>query len=157
MILTIILTFLLAVSTVSAAENITEDIVGIDATVDVVNNDDQEILNENEDVPGTFDDLSSEISAVEDGGILNLTKDYRFVNGSGNGIIINKSITINGNNHKLDGNNQSRIFLTYDGKITLKDLIFVNGFADKGGAIFVNKAVTCNNVVFENNYAQEGV
>ena len=40
MILTIILTFLLAVSTVSAAENITEDIVGIDATVDVVNNDD---------------------------------------------------------------------------------------------------------------------
>ncbi len=118
MLLAIILVSLVTVSVVSAAENVTEDIVGVDATVDVVNEDDQETLNENGDLPGTFDDLSGEISAVEDGGILNLTKDYRFVNGSGNGIVINKSITINGNNHKLDGNNQSRIFLTYEGNIT---------------------------------------
>ncbi len=58
---------------------------------------------------GTFDELSDQINSSAIGGVLNLTKDYKFVNGDNNGIMINKTITINGNNHKLDGNNQSRI------------------------------------------------
>lgn len=148
---------LLSVCAVSAADNVTNDIISVeDATDEVVSveNDYSVILQANN--TGTFDDLSVEINAVGEGGVLNLSKDYKFSNGSADGIMINKSITINGNNHKIDGNNQSRIFMTFDGDITLNNLILVNGHADKGGAIFVNKTVTCNNVVFENNYAHDG-
>ncbi|WP_407410906.1 C1 family peptidase [Methanobrevibacter sp.] len=104
----------------------------------------------------TFDDLKTEIDDAEDGGILNLTQDYIYKSGSCDGLIINKSLTIDGNNHKIDGDSQSRIFKTFDGNITLKNLILVNGHADKGGAIFVTNTVTCINVIFENNNAQEG-
>ena len=104
---------------------------------------------------GTFTDLSNEIDEVEDGGELNITKDYKYESGSKDGIIINKSITINGNNHKIDGNGQSRIFSTYNGNITLKNLILINGNHKNGGAIYAHKNITCSNVVFENNHAAE--
>lgn len=157
-ILLILVVSLLSVSAVSAADNVTDDIVSVDDATDeiqAVENVDWVNTEINNDT-GTFDDLSSEINAVGEGGVLNLSKDYKFVKGSSDGIVINKTITINGNNHKIDGNNKSRIFLTFDGNITLNNLILVNGHADKGGAIFVNKTITCNNVIFENNYANEG-
>lgn len=148
-ILSAILVIILAVSTVSAAENATSDIVSVEE-------DGQIILEEDESAAGTFDDLSGEINAAGEGGVLNLTKDYKFSNGSGNGININKSITINGNNHKIDGNAQSRIFFTNAENITLNNLVLINGFADNGGAIFVNMTITCNNVTFINDHAQQG-
>ena len=148
-ILSAILVFILAISTVNAAENATDDIVSIDEDCQV-------ILEEDESTAGTFDDLSNEIDATDDGGTLDLTRDYKFVNGSGNGIAINKSITINGNNHKIDGNAKSRIFFTNAENITLNNLVLVNGFADNGGAIFVNMTIVCNNVTFVNDHAQQG-
>ena len=148
-ILSAILVLILAISTVNAAENATDDIASVAEHGQI-------ILEEDESAAGTFDDLSGEIDATDEGSTLNLTKDYKFVNGSGNGIAINKSITINGNNHKIDGNAKSRIFFTNAENITLNNLVLVNGFADNGGAIFVNKTITCNNVTFVNNHAQQG-
>jgi predicted outer membrane repeat protein len=158
MILTFILVTLFAVSAVSAAENVTDDAIGMEMSNDAssAENDIKTVAEDNGSDVGTFDELSDQINSSAIGGVLNLTKDYKFVNGDNNGIMINKTITINGNNHKLDGNNQSRIFALFDGNITLNNLVLVNGFADNGGAIFVNKTVTCNNVVFENNYAKKG-
>lgn len=129
-------------------EKTTDEIISVEDNTVITEDDGSEIK--------TFDDLKTEIDNVEEGGILNLTEDYIYKSGSSDGLIINKSITIDGNNHKIDGASQSRIFKTFDGSITLKNLILVNGHADKGGAIFANKTVTCINVIFENNTAQEG-
>ena len=143
-ILTILIITIFAITAVSAADNSTDDNIGIeDASNEIVS------LN----TTGTFTDLSNEIDEVEDGGVLNITKDYIYESGSKDGITINKSITINGNNHKIDGNGQSRIFSTYDGNITLKNLILINGNHENGGAIHAHKNITCSNVVFENNHA----
>lgn len=156
--LTISLALLFAVSAVCAADNSTDDIAGIEQT----ENSCDEILSVETDNhligvdEGTFGDLTNEINAVGEGDSVNLTRDYKYVNGSTEGIKINKSITINGNGHKIDGNKQSRIFATFDGNIILKNITLVNGHADKGGAIFVNKTITCIGVVFENNVAEEG-
>ena len=144
MVLAILLVSLFALSAVSATDNATDDIAAI-------NNDQTMVVGEADS--NTFENLSGEINATSDGGVLSLTKDYTYKSGSTDGIVINKSITIDGNNHRLDGNNQSRIFTTYNGNITLKNLILVNGFSKNGGAIFANGNITLQNVVFENNRA----
>ena len=73
---------------------------------------------------GTFDDLANEINAVEDGGVLNLTKDYIYSDGRTGGIKINKSITIDGGGNTLDGKHLSRIFNVTAGNVALKNLKF---------------------------------
>ena len=135
---------ILAVSAVSAADNVTDDVVSVD-------NDDKIILSQ-ESETSSFQDLSDEINKTSDGGVLNLTKDYVYKSGSTDGIVLNKSITIDGKNHKIDGNGTSRIFTAYDGNITLKNLVLVNGYSKVGGAISA-KNITLNNVTFENNRA----
>ena len=63
--------------------------------------------------------------------------------------MINKSITIDGQGHTIDGNAQSRIFNTV-GNVTLKNIKLINAFAQKGGAILADASITCDNVIFEN-------
>lgn len=78
---------------------------------------------------GYFDELSAKINATPEGGILVLDKDYVYLNGSNKGIIISKSITINGNGHTLDGNNISRIFNITADNVVLRNINFINGNA----------------------------
>ena len=79
-----------------------------------------------------------------------------------NGIIINKSVTIDGQGHKLDANNLMRIFqITNNAEVTFKNIIFANGQAKYGGfgaALWNNgaKNVTAINCTFENNVASYG-
>ena len=149
---------LFTIASVVASENhdLSEKSSGATADEFICVEDDSVITDGGNGDVKTFDDLKTQIEDVEDGGILNLTQDYIYKSGSSDGITINKNITINGNNHRIDGASQSRIFKTFDGNIILNNLILVNGHADKGGAIFVNKTVILNNVTFENNHAQEG-
>ena len=55
---------------------------------------------------GNFDELKSKINVLHDGDTLNLTKDYCYVSGSTDGIFISNSVTIDGNGHIIDANNQ---------------------------------------------------
>ena len=79
-----------------------------------------------------------------------------------NGIIINKSVTIDGQGHKIDGNNLMRIFqVNNNAEVTFKNIIFANGQAKYGGfgaAIWNNgaKSVTAINCTFESNTASYG-
>ena len=79
-----------------------------------------------------------------------------------NGIIINKSITIDGQGHKIDANNLMRIFqVNNNAEVTFKNIIFANGQAKYGGfgaAIWNNgaKNVTAINCTFESNQASYG-
>ena len=96
----------------------------------------------------TFDDLAFLINNTPEGGILLLDDDYSYVNGSNKGIIISKSITIDGNGHTLDGNRLSRMFNITADNVTIKNINFINGnaygryFSNDvgGGAIYWNGA-----------------
>ena len=140
-VLTILLVSLLTVSAVSAADNATSDVLSIDETTDEVLSveENQEILKESNDV-GTFDELSSLIKNAAEGSVLELDKDYQNVNGSDK-ILIDKSITINGNGHTLDGCKKSGMFTIKSSNVVLKNINFVNAFdksrvVSEGGAIY---------------------
>lgn len=71
------------------------------------------------------------------------------------GISIDKNLTINGNNHKIDANNNGRIFdIKSNCQVNFINIIFVNGNTTKmGGAIHSNGEITFNNCTFSNNFA----
>ena len=123
-----------------------EDINGTDAT--------------SQSDAGTFNELQNLINESSQGSAINLTKDY--LSGEGDnfpeGIEINKSITINGNNHVIDANSKSRIFfVTSPSNVVINDIIFVNGKGDiYGGAYLSDFGGTINNCVFKDNSAISG-
>ncbi len=111
--------------------------------------------------PKTFDDLYLLVINTPEGGILVLDDDYKFINGSNKGILISKSITIDGKGHTLDGNRLSRMFNITADNVIIKNINFINGnaygryFSNEagGGAIYWNGSdgfiENCN---FTNNY-----
>ena len=148
MLLAIILTCLFAVSQVSAADNATSDVVSVEETIteainveeekEVVSAKENQVFLGNESQVGTFDELSSLITNTFEGGTLELDKDYKYINGSTEGISIDKQITIDGKGHIVDGNNLSKIFnineFFIDGNIVLKNISFINSYTNNNGA-----------------------
>ena len=97
-----------------------------------------------------FIDLNNEISQND---MLNITSDYSFDSkidaNYTNGIVINKNIIINGNNHIIDGNGMARIFTINSSNVILNNLIVKNA---KNYAIFSsNSTITATNITFLNN------
>lgn len=107
-----------------------------------------------DDIPvqGNFTELQNIIDDAENGSTVSLDKNYSFADGDyPDGVIISKSLTINGNGAVLDGKNSSRIFNiigAYDesdenketaGHVILKNISFINGNAGEGAAVSVNK------------------
>ena len=157
--LAIFLVSLLAVSVVCAADNDTDEVAGMEMSDEVIDEDcGNYLIGANDSDESTFDDLANEINAVEDGGVLNLTKGYRYADGSTGGIKINRSITIDGCGNTLDGKHLSRIFNVTAGNVALKNLKFVNAkFTGNGGAIIWNaKDGILSNCTFEGCYASNG-
>lgn len=72
------------------------------------------------------------------------------------GITIDRNLTINGNNHKIDANNNGRIFdIKLNCEVVLTNITFANGNITKmGGAIHSNGQLTLYNCVFINNSAR---
>ena len=93
-----------------------------------------------------------------------LDKDYQWSEQDKNltkGIIVNKSITIDGQGHKIDANNKMRIFqVTNDAIVTFKNINFLNGeYKGYGGAVLNNgagKNVKIINCTFNGNRALNG-
>ena len=157
--LAILLVALLAVSTVNAAENTTDDIVGIDETTDEV----MSVENDNE---GSFTDLANEIANAT--GEFNLTRDYAYANDDPmyiNGITIDKKIVINGNGHTIDGNNQARIFNVTASNVVINNINFVKcdhnngaaihwGYSGENGILFACSFVNCSDcaVIWRSDY-----
>ena len=111
----------------------------------------------------SFLTLAFMIDALDEGDTLNLAKDYIFNNFSDadyiNGILINnRHFTINGNGHRIDGNNLARIFHILNSNITLSNLYISNAGsyfnnALEHGAVLNDYMgiLTLNNCTFENN------
>ena len=108
--LLIIIICFFAISTASAEE------ISDDANIGV-NNYDSSLITESTDENlltdsyGTFDELQDEIDAVEEGGTLNLKRDYKYVNDSSDKISITKAITIDGQGHNIEGRASMHDFL----------------------------------------------
>ena len=85
-----------------------------------------------------------------------MTKDYECENDfDSKGIIINQSITIDGQGHKIDAQGKSRIFKITADNIILKNINFINGnTTDFGGAIYMDSG-SIKNCNFTNNTASQ--
>lgn len=113
--------------------------------------------------PGTFTDLQTLITNASSGDTIVLDKDYKYNSTTDssltNGIVINKTITIIGNGHIIDGNNTKRAFYC-NGNYTLElnDLKIQNCTGSSGGAIDAmnNSQVNINNTTLNNNTADNG-
>ena len=147
----------------------------VDSNDTVVSDDDSTILEESHneviessqdnllsaDNPGTFTELELQIILASNGSTIKLDKDYAYNDGFLNktGILIDKSLTIDGAGHTIDGLSKSRIFTIFYGlkdnnKVILKNIKFKNGYTDGyGGAILNFADLTVDNCDFTNNNA----
>lgn len=95
-----------------------------------------------------FEELSDRIANTPEGGVLVLDRDYTYTGEPAKGILINKTITIDGNGHTLNGNHTSRMFNISADNVIIKNINFINGNAyglyfssnAGGGAIYWNGA-----------------
>lgn len=74
-----------------------------------------------------IDDLAKRINLTNDGDIVNLDNNYQSINSSQKHIIINNSITIDGNGHTIDASDVERVFWVKADNVTIKNVNFVNG------------------------------
>lgn len=77
----------------------------------------------------TFQSLADLIENTSSGDILELDDNY-YNDGSSKEIVISKEITIDGKGHTLDVNNKSCTFYIFSANVTLKNIVFKNGFKD---------------------------
>lgn len=107
---------------------------------------------------GSFSDLNALIKDLPENSTLTLTQDYFSENDDfPQGIVIYKPLTINGNNHIIDANSNSRIFDVSASGVVLNDIGFINGKSNgDGGAVRLGSDGQINNCTFEDNYAQRG-
>ena len=122
---------------------------------DVIAVSDNDVLGDSVD-SGTFNDLQNKINNASEGSTIELSNNYTYDDTfESSGIIINKSLTIEGNGFTIDGANQARIFfINATNGITLNNIVFTNALSERGGAIlFDNRVseVTISNSVFTNN------
>ena len=128
----------LAISAVSASDNVTDDIVSADnATWD-------EVILETNQTEGSFDDLSQLVQDTPERDTLKLDRDYRNTENS-SCITIDKSMTIDGQGHSIDANHASRVFYVNASDVTLKNINFINGKSDYyGGALYFEPDLNSN-------------
>ena len=99
--------------------------------------------------------LQNEIDSRE---TLVLTCDYAYKEGYDDlgGIIVTRdNIVIDGQGHILDGMATARIFDIQAKNVTLRNIVFANGYSDYGGAIR-GDGLLIDNCSFINNYANYG-
>lgn len=147
-IISLIIAMLFTVSAVCAANSEIQAISAHNSTDTVVStanddnlkmNDANEILAETDD--GSFAALNTKISGATAGSTVYLENDYEYSSSDNitSGIFIDKNLIIDGQGHKIDAKQKSRIFdcspyAVVD--VTLKNIIFLNGKADYGGALY---------------------
>ena len=131
-----------------------DDTLAIGEDEVIAQTDNDEILSKDD---GTFTALQNKINNAASGSTITLENDYAYDNGFDiEGIYISKSLTINGNGHTLDGNHASRIFSVAK-NVVFRDIIFINGNAEYGGAIYSpNFSILLENCTFEDNTADCG-
>ena len=108
------------------------------------------------EIENTFKDLDLLINGNNNDTIY-LSSNYLFDISSDSsfqeGIIINRSLTIYGDGHTIDGDTIARIFTVSNNDVIFHDIFFVNGKADGNGAA-INGQCSVMNCTFINNHAR---
>ena len=110
----------------------------------------------------TMEALQMLIDSASPGSTLILENDYKAKGYNyKNGIIVSKSLTIDGQGHTIDGDLYMRLFrVTNNSNVVFKNLNLIRGWTATGGyggAIWENNAeVTAINCTFKNNQASYG-
>ena len=102
----------------------------------------------------TFESISDAIQSAQAGDTIHLNGTY--TNNWKKHIEIDKEISIIGkDNATLDAQGFSRIFYVTSGKINIQNVVFKNGNADNGGAIYFENTISNSNInaTFINNTA----
>jgi len=136
----------LTISFVNAHDNITKDIGG------------EKLIISQSTQNKSFNDLNNEINNDLNKSEIKLTNNYTYQDDdSKDGISINRSLTIDGQNHIIDGKHKSKILIINAINVTLKNIIFMNGNANlqMAGAIFFTSNSSGNiiNCTFIHNKA----
>ena len=180
LILLCLILFIVSIAGVSATEDVNQivddgandlvsnvDILSVSAVEDVNQTIDDDALSVSEDVDvisakddGTFTALQKKIDEAVEGSEINLENDYR--SGEYEGMSITKSLTINGNGHTIDAQNNGYIFDIESDNVVLKNINFINAhliyqIPTKGYGAAVN--IHANNTIiqdcnFRNNSIQ---
>ena len=139
----------MTVSCVSASDNGTVDVYGLNANSDgdidgafdnvcgdvIVEDDVVDCLRFGVADNGTFDDLYNDILNLNPGDTYNINKDYYYdeldLVSAKYGIIINvDNVLINGNGHVIDGKNKSVLFSVYGKNVKIFNLTCINSYFD---------------------------
>lgn len=132
-----------------------------DNTTHYQNNEDGTVLNsknennlKDSNEKDSFKDLDNLINSNTDG-IINIDVDYFFNPDTDsdftNGITINRSLIINGNNHTIDADNSARIFNVISNvSLSINNLNFYNGYSKEGSSILSRGEISINNSSFIN-------
>ena len=164
-----LLMVIFTIASVNASE-VNDTVIASDANhniiaIDNAQNDDISVSEDENaiaDSPKTMTDLKNTIDNDQSNRIT-LNYDYSYSDDDSSlntGITISKSVTIDGQNHILNGAGKMRIFqINNYATVTFENIIFLNGWSSNyGGAICNNgeNTVTTNNCTFENNQADLG-
>lgn len=158
-ILMVLLTFIIAIGAISATDAdlanqtiSTNDNTYLEITQEAPSDD--SILSA-DDSKGTYKDLNDEIKK---GNEISLNKNYTFDKdidvGLENGIIINKTVTINGNGHAINSTNLTKLFdITATGNLTLTNIILLSDYGtyDLFNSNREDAAIRNNGIVYLNN------
>ena len=153
-IITLLLVILCSITSVAATDLNSNQTIEIDSA-----DDEMQLTETSNDVisaSSTFDDLQSQINKAKEGSVITLDRNY---SSSTSQIKIDKDLTIDGKGHTLDGKNSKMSIITSkNGKITLKNLIIINGedsYTKIGGgiAIYNSAQLIIINCTFKDNKA----
>jgi len=161
--LSIFLLSLLTLSVVSASDNTTMDVIGLEKSDETISIEETQAIGQGKDDNlmdpdgGTFSDLQRKIDDANANSTITLENNYIYDEGfNTEGILISKdNITIDGGGKIIiDANKFSRIFNVVSSGVVFKNIYFINGHAlGNGGAISGNStAIGC---IFNANYASE--
>lgn len=125
-----------------------------DADDDVISSADED------DDNGTFTDLQKKINLASPGSTIVLKHDYSYdENFTDPGILVNKTLTIDGKGHAIDGKSQYELF-TLKSPVVFKNVSFKNSYKvgryfGQGSAIMNEVSCILESCNFTNCYAQE--
>ncbi|MDL2246999.1 Ig-like domain repeat protein, partial [Methanobrevibacter sp. OttesenSCG-928-K11] len=120
----------------SAANNLTDHIIPPNTV-------ENGYVPEEVEYDGTFKDLENIINNASENAEIILDKNYIFTEGVDdsliNGIEINKSLTINGKGHTIDGNSTAKLFTITADNVIIKNITLAR-FKNETGAVINNNA-----------------
>ena len=143
--ISLVLLVCLTLSVASASDVDDTSNLTVDNDDDVILKSDDADLDILSDPTGSFNDLNTTINDASEGSEITLRGDYEFNPETDynyiDGIVINKTLTINGNGYTIDAGGSARIFNIAADGVVLKNIKFVNGnstnsISTRGGAIY---------------------